>query len=333
MRWLKITYVLSRAGAPVLLSATLLGSCSENRTLGASDGGVDHKEAVEVFVLPVPGDGGGVFTQDAPIVPYPNGDASATILGQCVDIDASAGLTFANGQAARVTMEWSEGSSEHAIGKVTLAPEIAGLVVGMPSVDVINASPVDSDKPAITNLRAEKEGFAFDAIWPQGRPKSSCGMVREPSWVFRTTLILQCGGQERIVLSDTVLVLCGEYGTTWASSGDLCDECAVICEMAPSPIVPGKVDDDLPLGSALNVVIRPQVRVGGAVVLLAEHAARDGLSYAWQVSAGSLEHLDRDVVLWRLPSADRKQAQLAQVAVTGDDLGAVASLRWGPLSA
>jgi hypothetical protein len=44
MRWLKISYVLSRAGRPILLSATLLGACAggskakDASAIGATDG-------------------------------------------------------------------------------------------------------------------------------------------------------------------------------------------------------------------------------------------------------------------------------------------------------
>jgi hypothetical protein len=163
----------------------------------------------------------------------------------------------------------------------------------------------------------------------------ACEVGADADWAFRTTLTLRCGGQGRTVESFTTVALCGKglYGTdpkrTWASSGDVCGSCAaIICEMAPSPLVPGSASDDLPLGAALDVVVRPLARVGGALVLLAEHAPKDLLTYDWQATAGTLDHLDQDVVLWRLPAATPTGAQLAQVAVSGTTLAAVASYRW-----
>jgi hypothetical protein len=338
MRWLKISYVLSRAGRPILLSATLLGACAGSGKAidapgsGAPDAIGDLKHDVQVIVIPLRLDGGSIVTPDARLVPSPSVDASALPLGGCLDIDAGvdAGLALGNSQAARVTMEWSGGATgaygTTSLGHITIAPEIAGLVVGMPTVEVTSKSPDSAADPSISNLRADKDGFAFDVVWSPSGPGEICMIGVEPNWIFRTALRLQCGGQERVVESFTVVAICGGY--SWASSGDRCDECAVVCEMAPSPIVPRGVGDALPLGSALSVVIRPLVRVGGTLVLLANHAPRDGLAYAWQVSAGTIEQLDRDVVLWRLPCAGKKQAHIAQVAVTGEDLAAVASFRW-----
>ena len=103
--------------------------------------------------------------------------------------------------------------------------------------------------------------------------------------------------------------------------------------MAPSPIVPSEGTDDLPLRSALAVTVRPLVRVGGAVVLLADHTPSESLTYDWQATAGTVEELDRDLVLWRLPAEASREPQLAQVAIAGAELAVVASYRWGAQAA
>lgn len=324
MRWLKITCKVSRAGVPVLLSATLLGSCARDETLGAL--GADAQNDVQTIILHL--DTGVMLGQDGPVLPYPDGASSIT---ECIGIDGGANdeLVFASGHAARITLAWADQSTMASVGRIEVAPEIAGIVVGTPSVELIGKAPLDASDPTMSNMRADNGGFAFDVTWSSWTGNLCVNGVTA-EWTFRTTLRLQCGGEERAVASDTTVWLCAH--NSWASSGDACEECAVVCEMAPSPIVPGQIGDDLPLASALNVVIRPRVRVGRDVVLVADHDAKDGLAYGWRVSAGTVEHLDRDVVLWRLPAADSGQVQLAQVAVTGDDLAAVASLRWGPFA-
>ena len=355
MRWLRIAYALSRAGRPVVLSATLLsgyGSCGKllpppSRADGGSDApgirldpldappirdtSIAVAQDTQVIVIPLePYDA--VRYSDARQVLGPAVDGAAGLYPECVDIDAGmdAGLTLPSGQTARVTMEWIDRGPEmitRTRGRITVAPEIAGLVVGLPAVGVIERSEF-SAVPAIANLRPDEQTFVFDVNWTED-PTWSCLVGRDTHWVFRTTLRLQCGGQERAVESLTTVALCGgsRGGVTWASSGDACGKCyASVCEMAPSPLPAASHGDDLPLGSALGVVVRPVARVGGAVVLLAEHAPRPGLCHAWQATAGTLEQLAPDVVLWRLPG-ESGEPVLAQVAVTGDALATVASYR------
>jgi hypothetical protein len=358
MRWLRIAYRLSRAGRPVLLSATLLGGC---------DGTTRHP--VDAPVSPDTDDARIIILKldtvpyqpydapprpDVPVVPSPavDGgiDGGTALPAGCLDIDAGAdaGLSLPGGQAARVTMTSepigasSEGTSS--VGRVTLAPEIAGLVVGLPDVQMVDKHPSDAPDASISNVRPDSGGFLFDVLWT-GYPASLCLSGVQPDWTFRTVIRLQCGGQERAVESLTTVMLCG-YGE-WASSGDACDECtaiaemapsparssapdeecATICEMAPSPLVAATAGDELPLGSALGVVVRPVARIGGAVVLVAEHEPRQGVTYRWQTTAGKLEALAPDVVLWRPVTATPARAQLAQVAVTGEHFATVASYR------
>jgi acetoin utilization deacetylase AcuC-like enzyme len=52
------------------------------------------------------------------------------------------------------------------------------------------------------------------------------------------------------------------------------------------------------------------------------------LRYAWQATAGTIEQLDADVVLWRLPADTQAEDHLVQVAITDSDLATVASYRW-----
>lgn len=333
MRWLRVSYVISRAGRPILLSATLLGGCGKAAVLtppvDAPLADTASLVGPEVRDVVVPLSDGGpppyVPHPDGSVVPNPAIDGGSTSYGECIDIDAGidAGLGSSGGQAARVTIAFASGGGY--IGRIAVAPELTDRVVGLPSVDVIDKR-VGSPDAAISNLRADTGGFAFDVAWVGRDPGSVCFSGGDASWTFRTTLNLQCGGVVRVVEALTVVAMCGDF--QFASSGDVCEECVSVCEMAPSPLPPAGADDDLPLAAALELAIRPLVRVGGALVLLAEHARRPGLAYAWQATAGTLEQLDADLVLWQSPVADRGEPPLCQVAVTGTDLAAVASYRW-----
>jgi hypothetical protein len=324
MRWLRVSYVISRAGRPILLSATLLGGCGSSayRSMDAPST-LDTRDLViplapEVLDTRAPG-------PDGPLVPNPAIDGGNPSYGECIDIDAGAdaGLGLPNGQAARVTLDYA-GSGEY-LGRIAVAPQIADRLVGLPSVDVIDKHP-DAPDAVISNMRADTRGFAFDVAWTGRAPDMLCFTGGDARWTFRTTLNVQCGDQVRAVEALTVVAMCGNF--QFASSGDLCEECVSVCEMAPSPLPPAGADDELPLASALDLVIRPLVRVGGAMVLVAQHAPRAGLGYTWHATGGTLEQLDQDVVLWRSPTADKGAPPLCQVAVTAADLAAVASYRW-----
>ncbi len=341
MRRLQIRYVLSRAGRPILLSATLLGACG-GRTVTV--GGVDARSALAApdanhdvqeitFVLPTvepPSDAGSRVEPWRPVVPTPADGTLGSLPGGCIDL-ATMDAGVASSRVARVTMEWITDSAGHRTGgtrgRIQIAKETAGMVDGLPSVAVVDKTPKDAATPVLSNLRSDADGFLFDVDWTSGSPDDVCWDGDEPSWTFQTTLRLLCAGQEKTVQSSTTVALCGAGGRTWASSGDPCTECATVCEMAPCPLVPAATDDDLPLASALRLGLRALVRAGDALVLLADHVAKPDLDYAWHVSAGTIESLDNDLALWRLPTS-ATPPQLAQVAVTGRDLAAVASFRW-----
>jgi hypothetical protein len=73
-----------------------------------------------------------------------------------------------------------------------------------------------------------------------------------------------------------------------------CEECSMICEMAPSPIVPGEITEHA-LSRVHSIKLRELARVGRSVVLQAIH---DGPSIDWQVDAGTLQQLADDIVVW-----------------------------------
>lgn len=345
--------MLSRTGAPILLSATLASGCGETSKSKARDAAPDFgPDSASITQIHLDGgpiirpDGGPVMPPPTNLcaceqgsytfaIPFPAEGVAATPAALCVGGGVDAGLAVASGHAARVTMAWAADSTK-TLGSIAIAPALAGKVVGVPTVSFVPTASSGAMRVAISNMRADGQGFAFDAAW-SAEPVFACGP--SDSWTFKTTLQMQCdGGGVRAVESSTNLRLCedgvgmgGLPGRTWVSSGDTCHTCATICEMAPSPIVPAQAGDELPLGSALTVVIRSLAKVGDALVLLAEHEGGGGaFSYDWSVSTGEVQTLDRDVALWRLPAGEMDRVHLAQVAVVGSHAAAVASLRRGP---
>ena len=97
---------------------------------------------------------------------------------------------------------------------------------------------------------------------------------------MRVTLEAVCDGGSRQVHAVTDVHLClVENQPAWASSGQSCCVCRIIAEMAPSPIVPDKHADELPLAQALRLRIVELARVSNTIVLLAENDGGEGLEY------------------------------------------------------
>jgi len=270
------------------------------------------------------------FQRDLMIPLAPEGGA-ATPAAICADVDAGAdaGVVVASGGAARVTLaRVNPGDDSTAIGTVTVDPALIERVVGLPEVTIVGVGAAVS-VATVSNLRRDPSGFLFDVAWNPRVSWDACH--RGDAWMCKTLLQVRCGDAEvRTVESTTTIRVCEDRNGwfSWASSGDECVTCAQICEMAPSPILPEAAGDDLPLAAAVNLHLRPLARVGGNLILLAEHdGGKDRFAYRWTVSAGHIEQLAHDVVLWRLPAAG--PAQLAQVSLKGADAAAVASLRWG----
>jgi hypothetical protein len=206
-------------------------------------------------------------------------------------------------------------------GFVELDPSLE--VVGIPMLEVIDAT-----EPGLTNMQfstvtKQAGGFSFQASW-QSQFYPTPGYSRI---TVRITLEVSCGPDAgtQIVHAATDIHLChGEdYGAEWVSSGDRCVVCRVIAEMAPSPIVPDKKADNLPLARALRLRIVELARVSNRVVLLAENDGGEGLDYDWHASSGQVVRLAPDVVLWTLEEG--MADPMIQAAVSDENSAAVAS--------
>lgn len=231
--------------------------------------------------------------------------------------------------AARVTLTKYGEALNLAMGFVAIAPELQGTVVGTPAIEVVSAALGDLLGMVASDVQATQGGFTFHAEWPQPFD------LPPESWVsmtLKTTFTSQCGpnpGDERTVEALTNIHLCLETvegvgdQLVWVSSGDECKVCEIIAEMAPSPITPDKREDDLPLARALRLRVRPIVKVGRRVVLLAENDGGPEVEYAWRVSGGEVQVIAPDVVVWTPPREGGPH--LAQAAVTGAHTAGVAS--------
>jgi hypothetical protein len=228
-------------------------------------------------------------------------------------------------QAARVTLV-KEQALHLATGFIEVAPALASLVEGLPIIEVIDAQAPELLGMQVSQVAPVAGGFSFHAEWPQPLD------LPPESWVrmtLRTTLeVAACGPMVgRTVQAITHVHLCSEPpDVAWVSSGDSCNVCDIIAEMAPSPIVPDAPGDDLPLGRVLSLRVTPLARIGSTLVLLAEHDGGPSSSCAWHPSAGDLVALAPDVVVWTPPAS--RGPHLLQAAVHGDDAAAVASFTW-----
>lgn len=203
----------------------------------------------------------------------------------------------------------------------------------MPTVNVFD---LDSTlaTPTVTGIAAEQNGTGYGFGLTFAASPSIYMFAVPPRIVLETTFAINCGGETRQVRALTALYLCSDSMTTavgWASSGDRCIECASVCEMAASPILPAEEVGPMALSGAVRARVRVLGLVHGALVLLAEHNGGEGFEYERSATGGRLVWVDRDVALW-VPPESTLESQLVQVAMSSDRAVGVASLRWGAMA-
>jgi hypothetical protein len=176
----------------------------------------------------------------------------------------------------------------------------------------------------VRNLIKTAFGFQFGLTWD-----GNSGNVGS-TYLAKVVLPLSCeDAAMRTIEATTVLELCedAQGDGVWRSSGEVCTICRIIAEMAPSPIVSDNQGDDLPLGRVVQIRVIEVARGGNQVLLLAENDAGHQGEYDWRVSAGSLQTLDPDLVLWTLPD-DPAEVPFGQVAVWNDAGAGVENFLW-----
>jgi hypothetical protein len=234
-------------------------------------------------------------------------------------------------RAARVTLTWGA-DFQTAQGFVAIDPALEPRIIGLPIIEELDTNDPFLQGMQVSMITKQAGGFSFLATWPAPIRYAYYGDGYS-RLTIRVTLELRCDpNPSRMVHAVTDIHLCdGDQGIVWVSSGDRCTVCRIIAEMAPSPIVPDKQADDLPLARAMRLRIVELARISNSLVLLAENDGGEGLEYEWHVSAGRLEQLAPDVVVWTLEQG--MPDPLIQTAVWGEHSAAVASFAFNEAAA
>lgn len=221
----------------------------------------------------------------------------------------------------RLTMESPQ--AEEASGFVEIAPEIRDRVVGVSELVIVDANLPALLDIQVSDLVEEADGYSFRAT---GFNPLGGGGPYGARMTVRVVLEIECDGDAtQQVHAVTELYFCenAQRDYDWTSSGDHCVVCEVIAEMAPSPIVPDKQHDGLPLARALRLRLVALARIANTVVLLAENDGGPDLDYEFHTSCGTLTRLAEDVVAWTVEAGARDP--LLQAAVSGPDVLGVVS--------
>lgn len=209
-------------------------------------------------------------------------------------------------------------------GSIAIPPDVLARVVGEPALRIEGQDPYSAGPLAISDMSRTAAGFDFAVSWGQSQGDHLV--------TVRLTLDCADAGADAgtvLVTSRTTLALCdnGDYSQSWKGAGEECTVCRIIAEMAPSPVVSDNQGDDLPLGRVVQLRVIELARAGNQVLLFAESDAGADSDYTWNVSCGSLERLDADLVLWTLPDA-AEGTPFGQLGVWNEHGAAVENFLW-----
>lgn len=341
MRTLQIRWARGPGAIPLLVAVALMPACEGNVDLGKGGAGGGTSTVTQTgtdtdTATGNTGGSGGGFNfggfggagatdicmggpTDMFIVQVPDPGVPAEPGAICAEMSP----TVVSNTAARVKLTKYSAALNLAMGLVEVPPDLLATVVADPVIEITAAGAAELQTMQVSNFSKVAEGFSFFAEWdPFDLPPES--------WVsltLKTTLIVQCGADPndtRTVEAFTFVNLCIENNEPqWMSSGDECKVCDLIAEAAPSPIVPDKKADDLPLAHALRLSVRPIAKVGRQLVLLAENDGGESVAYDWHLSGGTLEKIAPDVVVWTPPTAPGPH--MVQAAAMGEHTAGVAS--------
>jgi hypothetical protein len=341
--------VSARGGAlPAILAVTIApaAACGSSSQVMRA-GPLLDATAVEAAADDGPADG------DAPSLGAPDADGgtcsftvdvpSAGVPADPGSICAVAMPTVTSQAAATVTLTRYSASIGLAHGFVAIAPALAADVVGLPQITAVSGD-ARLANVQITGVQATSGGFSFDARWPAlDMLDASLGPTDLASRLaLEVTFEVGCaadagadagsaadaeaGSATRLVTSTTYFEACQADGVFEWAVGNQCYVCNVVAEMAPSPIVPDKCGDELPLARAVRLRLVVLARIGGSLVLLAENDGGPGQDYAWHASTGAVERVDEDIAVWT-PGPEASDPAI-QVAVQGPEGAAVAMFVW-----
>jgi hypothetical protein len=280
---------------------------------GGSAGGASGAGVGGIFIEPAPEPTECFFTVELPPEGVP-ADPGQICAARIVPVESN--------RAATVRLSVGAPSLLGVTGSIVISSRLDGTVIGLPMVEILDASDPTLLDFTVESVSPNPMGFAFRGHFADTAILSVDGLTRV---TVRVTMQVACPDAPQLVHSVTDAHLCGTdvRDAEWVSSGALCSVCRVIAEMAPSPIVPDGLADGLPLSHVLRLRIVELARVSGSVVLLAEHDGGEGLDYEWRVSDGEVERLAPDVIAWTLPVT--AAAPVVQVAAFGAEAAAVSS--------
>ncbi len=329
MRTLRV--VITVVGGAPLITATLApsgcgGTCDVSTDATVTDTGNDRSMDDASFILP---DGETDTGIDTGIGPMCNLETVLVTLPQ-PGVPADPGQLCAvsppakSNTSARVMFTQYNSNTGTAIGFIAVQPTVAGSIVGLPTLTVTSASDPKFAMLQASGMTKTAGGYVFTAKWPALSNSMFGGSLN-----VKTTFTVNCGdGGTEVVESITPVAFCWDGEKfEWVSAGDACQVCAIIAEMAPSPIVSDVIGDNLPLARVIQIVVREIARVGRSVLLMAENDAGEDAEYEWRVSKGGIETVAPDIVLWTLPEGvDRPFGQVAVLNATG---AVVENFVWG----
>ena len=335
----KLRIVFTTVGAVPALAVALLpamegcGSEVTTTTLdaAATDAKADRGPDVDLFPTdaateepPIPSDAAGplcpiTFTH---LVEIP----SPGVVADPGQICAVVQPPVTSNTAARVTLTNYLSKTESAKGWIAVPAPLLATVVGLPAVTVTSATVNGFATMQVTNVAKISGGFSFDATWPSAIPHVTTG----GQMTVKATFTVNCGdGGTQTVESITKIDFCVDGNSfEWVSSGDSCTVCAVIAEMAPSPIPSDNQGDDLALGRVIRIRVIEVARAGRQVLLFAENDACEDAAYEWRISGGKLDRVADDVMLWTMPE-DGGADPFGQVAVWNAEGAVVENFLFG----
>jgi hypothetical protein len=330
MRTLRI--VLGTVGTMPALAVALIpaaGGCGrvadESGTLDASFDVTVPSESDAGLTLGGNHDSG-ARPGDAGVASCPNGSSGKTFMvdlpppGVMPDTSVICAVNTSpviSNAAARVTLLGFVADGGSTKGHIAVAPSTLGSVLGTPQLTITSVD-VDASAAFVTNIVPVSDGFTFDIALPLS---TSSGNV--VSFSIKVIFLLDCGKATPVESTTTVDLCWKRQERVWVSSGDLCTDCVIIAEMAPSPIPSDNRGDELPLGRVVRLRVVELATSGRMRLLFAENDAGDGARYEWRVSAGSIHKIADDIVLWTLAEDFAADEPFGQVGVWNDDGAAV----------
>ncbi|MDD5308965.1 MAG: hypothetical protein PHU25_16750 [Deltaproteobacteria bacterium] len=267
--------------------------------------------------------GGAEVTKEDYIVPSPPDGIAPDHAALC----ASDVPVAESNKAATVTLEPATWDPVSADGQIAIAAGLAGRIVGLPVITILEAVPEELTDAVVSDVAAAGDGFSFHVEFP-----SSTGIAPgDAEIVMKVFVEVDCAdlsGDTQMIEATTYLHLCdGADNPIWVASGGECTVCSEVCEKIACPLPASRGQGPAALSGSPQAEIVPGAIHGRSVALSVRHRDTEGAaSYSWKVSGGTLTGREEAEVVWELPIDPGPH--LVQVAVRDGSSATVATLRW-----